>query len=122
MCTSTGRVLAGVVVLVLATGAAPGPSGERSPRDGDSRFGPRVWDVLAQCESGGDWARDSGNGYYGGLQFSVRTWESHGGERFAPLPHLARREGQIAIARAVRDDRGGYGAWPRCSRKLELPR
>lgn len=118
-----GRVLAVAAVLALITGAAPGAApGARPPRDGDNSFGPRVWDVLALCESGGNWASNSGNGYYGGLQFSVTTWESYGGDRYAALPHLAARDDQIAVARAVRDDRGGYRAWPRCARKLGLPR
>ena len=114
---------AGAAALVLVTGAASGPGpGGAAVRDGDGPYGPRVWDVLAACESGGNWASDSGNGYYGGLQFSLATWESHGGEQFAPAPHLARREEQIAVARTVREGRDGYGAWPRCARKLGLPR
>ena len=78
--------------------------------------------MLAQCESGGNWASDTGNGHCGGLQFSLSTWEANGGEQFAPAPQLAAREDQIAVARAVREDRAGYGAWPRCARKLGLPR
>ncbi|MGH3760944.1 transglycosylase family protein [Actinophytocola sp.] len=80
-----------------------------------------VWDQLAECESGGDWAINTGNGYYGGLQFDQSTWLSNGGDQYAPLPHQATREQQIAIATKVRDDRGGYGAWPACSSKLGLP-
>ncbi|WP_343942229.1 transglycosylase family protein, partial [Pseudonocardia zijingensis] len=81
-----------------------------------------VWDRLAQCEATGNWAVNSGNGYYGGLQFDAGTWRAYGGTDYAPLPHQASREEQIAVASRVRDDRGGYGAWPACSRRLGLPR
>ncbi|HET9143065.1 transglycosylase family protein [Actinophytocola sp.] len=80
-----------------------------------------VWDRLAQCEAGGNWAINTGNGYYGGLQFNISTWNSNGGGQYASRPDLATREQQIAIATLVRDRRGGYGAWPACARKLGLP-
>jgi uncharacterized protein YabE (DUF348 family) len=80
-----------------------------------------VWDQLAQCESGGDWAINTGNGYYGGVQFDKSTWDSNGGGVYAAYPHEATREQQIAIATKVRDARGGYSAWPACSAKLGLP-
>jgi hypothetical protein len=81
-----------------------------------------VWDRIAQCEATGNWAIDSGNGYYGGLQFDAGTWRANGGTDYAPLPNQATREQQIAVAEKVRDGRGGgYGAWPACSRKLGLP-
>ncbi len=81
-----------------------------------------VWDRLAQCEATGNWNINTGNGYYGGLQFDRQTWNAYGGDEYADLPHQASREEQIAVASRVRDDRGGYGAWPSCSRKLGLPR
>jgi uncharacterized protein YabE (DUF348 family) len=81
--------------------------------------GNTVWDRLAQCESGGNWATNTGNGYYGGLQFNVGTWRSYGGTGY---PHQASRETQIAIATKVRDASGGYGAWPACAASLGLPR
>ncbi len=81
-----------------------------------------VWDRIAQCEATGNWAVNSGNGYYGGLQFDAGTWRANGGTEYAPLPNQATREEQIAVAQKVRDGRGGgYGAWPACSRKLGLP-
>jgi len=80
--------------------------------------GSTVWDQLAQCESGGNWATNTGNGYYGGLQFSLGTWQGYGGPGY---PHTASRETQIAIATKVRDASGGYGAWPACSQSLGLP-
>jgi resuscitation-promoting factor RpfB len=81
--------------------------------------GSTVWDQLAQCESGGNWATNTGNGYYGGLQFSLSTWQSYGGPGY---PHTASRETQIMIAERVRAaDGGGYSAWPACSQALGLP-
>jgi resuscitation-promoting factor RpfB len=80
--------------------------------------GSTVWDQLAECESGGNWAINTGNGYYGGLQFNLSTWQSYGGTGY---PHQASRETQIAIATKVRDANGGYGAWPACSAELGLP-
>jgi uncharacterized protein YabE (DUF348 family) len=73
--------------------------------------GSSVWDSIAQCESGGNWAADTGNGYYGGLQFNLGTWQAYGG---SGLPSQASRETQIAIAEKVRAASGGYGAWPVC--------
>jgi uncharacterized protein YabE (DUF348 family) len=81
-----------------------------------------VWDQLANCEATGNWAINNGNGYYGGLQFDAGTWRAYGGTDYAPLPHEASREEQIDVASKVRDDRGGYGAWPACASKLGLPR
>jgi uncharacterized protein YabE (DUF348 family) len=81
-----------------------------------------VWDRLAQCEATGNWSINTGNGYYGGLQFDAGTWRAYGGTDYAALPHQASREEQIAVASRVRDDRGGYGAWPACSGRLGLPR
>lgn len=81
--------------------------------------GNSVWDRLAQCESGGDWAIDTGNGFSGGLQFHPGTWRASGGEEFAPLAHQATREQQIAVAERVLDEQG-WGAWPACSRQLGL--
>ena len=81
--------------------------------------GNTVWDALAQCESGGNWAINTGNGYYGGLQFNLGTWQSYGG---TGLPSNASRETQIAVATRLRDASGGYGAWPGCAASLGLPR
>jgi putative cell wall-binding protein len=77
-----------------------------------------TWERLAQCESGGNWAINTGNGYYGGLQFNLETWRSYGGSGY---PHENSREEQIRIATKVRDANGGYGAWPACSQELGLP-
>lgn len=77
------------------------------------------WDRLAQCESGGNWATNTGNGFGGGLQFmhqrSYSTWLSFGGGEFAPHPWEASREQQIVVAEKVLAS-SGWGAWPGCSR------
>jgi resuscitation-promoting factor RpfB len=78
-----------------------------------------VWDRLAKCEAGGNWAINTGNGYYGGLQFNAGTWRANGGQG---LPHENSREQQIAIGEKVVARSGGYGAWPACAAKLGLPR
>ncbi len=78
-----------------------------------------TWNELAQCESGGDWHIDTGNGYYGGLQFSDSTWDGFGGERYASTADDATREQQIVIAEKVLDSQG-WGAWPACSEELGL--
>jgi hypothetical protein len=79
-----------------------------------------VWDALAQCESGGNWAINTGNGYYGGLQFSYSTWLGNGGGDFAEYAHLATREQQILIAENLHARRG-FQPWPACRIKLGLP-
>lgn len=73
------------------------------------------WDAIAACESSGNWAINTGNGYYGGLQFDQSTWERNGGLRYAGRADLATREEQIAIAEVTRA-RQGWGAWPVCGR------
>lgn len=81
-----------------------------------SSSGNSVWDRLAQCESSGNWAMNSGNGFYGGVQFMASTWRAMGG---SGLPHQASRETQIAIAKKLQAQYG-WGQWPACSAKLGL--
>lgn len=78
-----------------------------------------VWDQLAQCESGGNWAINTGNGYHGGLQFSASTWLAYGGGQYAPTADQASREQQIAIASKVQQGQG-WGAWPACTARMGL--
>jgi len=73
-----------------------------------------TWDAISRCEAGGNWAINTGNGYYGGVQFDQNTWERNGGLRYAGRADLATREEQIAIAEVTRA-RQGWGAWPVCS-------
>lgn len=75
-----------------------------------------VWDDLAQCESGGDWSINTGNGYYGGLQFSLSSWRAVGG---SGSPHEHSRAEQIARAEQLLDVQG-WGAWPSCASRLGL--
>src|SRR6476620_1365593 len=75
------------------------------------------WDKVASCESGGNWAINTGNGYQGGLQFSPGTWRSHGGSEFAPSAHMATKDEQIAVAERVLGTQG-RGAWPVCGTGL----
>lgn len=77
------------------------------------------WDALAQCESGGNWSINTGNGYQGGLQFHSQTWNAYGGQQYASRADLATREQQIAVAEKVLASQG-WGAWPACSAKLGL--
>jgi hypothetical protein len=102
----TAAVLAGAALLaplglLAATGnAAAADSG--------------VWDRIAQCESGGNWHINTGNGYYGGLQFAASTWNAYGGTAYAPTADRASRAQQIAVATKVQRAQG-WGAWPTCS-------
>lgn len=95
--------------VVLVGTRAPAPAG--APSAGSS-----VWDRLAQCESNGNWQMNSGNGYYGGLQFHPQTWRSVGG---SGLPHQASKAEQIHRAQILQQ-RSGWGQWPACSRRLGL--
>ncbi|MGV0793593.1 transglycosylase family protein [Mycolicibacterium sp. XJ1819] len=112
----TGRLpVANVVVTparegVLRVGAKPGT--EVPPIANGA-----VWDALARCEAGGNWAINTGNGFYGGVQFDQNTWERNGGLRYAARADLATREEQITIAEVTRA-RQGWGAWPTCSGRI----
>ena len=78
-----------------------------------------VWDRLAQCESGGNWSINTGNGFSGGLQFTKSTWLGYGGGKYAPVAHQATREQQIDIAKKVQAGQG-WGAWPSCTSQLGI--
>lgn len=101
--------------------AAPAskPIARQTAAPAPSVAGGSTWDRLAQCESGGNWAINTGNGYYGGLQFNQGTWASNGGTAYAPSAHLATREQQISIAERVAAGRG-FAPWPACAAKLGL--
>jgi hypothetical protein len=83
--------------------------GSRAPDAPAASSAGSTWDSIAQCESGGDWSINSGNGYYGGLQFLQSTWESAGGLGYAPRADLASREQQIAVASQL-----PRSSWPNC--------
>jgi nucleoid-associated protein YgaU len=104
-----------IAATTLATAAAP-LALAAAPADAATA---RTWDRLAQCESGGNWNINTGNGYYGGLQFSSGTWRAYGGGKYASRANQATRLEQMLIAERVLDGQG-WGAWPACSRKLGL--
>ncbi|MCH9736272.1 MAG: transglycosylase family protein [Actinomycetia bacterium] len=112
----TGRLPVANVVIsparpgVLRVGAKPGT--EVPPVSNGA-----TWDALSRCEAGGNWAINTGNGYFGGVQFDQNTWERSGGLRYAARADLATREEQIAIAEVTRS-RQGWGAWPTCSGRI----
>ncbi|MEH3140374.1 MAG: transglycosylase family protein [Mycobacterium kyogaense] len=112
----TGRMpVANVIVVpardgVLRIGAKPGT--EVPPVSNSAQ-----WDALSRCEAGGNWAINTGNGFFGGVQFDQNTWERNGGLRYAQRADLATREEQIAIAEVTRA-RQGWGAWPVCSGRI----
>jgi hypothetical protein len=74
------------------------------------------WDAVAKCESSGNWAINTGNGFYGGLQFTASTWAAYGGTAYAPQANLASRDAQIAVAERVLASQGP-NAWPVCSQR-----
>ena len=112
----TGRLpVANVVIApardgVLRIGAKPGTEVPAVANGG-------TWDALSRCEAGGNWAINTGNGFFGGVQFDQNTWERSGGLRYAARADLATREEQIAIAEITRA-RQGWGAWPTCSGRI----
>lgn len=112
----TGRLPVANVVIVparngkLRIGAKPGTEVPEVSQG-------ETWDALSRCEAGGNWAINTGNGFYGGVQFDQNTWERNGGLRYAQRADLASREEQIAIAEVTRA-RQGWGAWPTCSGRL----
>jgi resuscitation-promoting factor RpfA len=104
------------VAKIAFTGAVIGGSGlALAGQAGAATDG--EWDQVAHCESGGNWAINTGNGYQGGLQFSPGTWSAHGGGTYAPAANLASKDEQIAIAERVLASQG-RGAWPVCGRGL----
>jgi ABC-type transport system substrate-binding protein len=105
--TLTGAIMAGGIAAGGASLAAP--AANAAP--------PSTWDQVAQCESGGDWHINTGNGYYGGLQFAAQTWSGYGGGEFAATADQAAREQQIQIGERVLAGQGP-GAWPNCGGPL----
>lgn len=108
-----------------AAPAAPAPAPKAAPRVAAKRssvpavvssVSTSVWDRLAACESGGNWSINTGNGFYGGLQFTLSSWRAVGGTGY---PHQASKAEQIARAEMLKA-RQGWGAWPACSAKLGL--
>ena len=103
------RLLQAAIATAVALGA---PIALAGTADASQPTG--KWDKLAQCESGGNWNINTGNGYHGGLQFSQSTWRAHGG---AGSASKASKSQQIAVAEKVLKTQG-WKAWPACSKKL----
>ena len=110
--STTGRKVAGVALAGAATVGA-------GLTQASSASAASVWDRVAHCESTGNWHINTGNGFYGGLQFTQQTWQGFGGGQYASSAHLATREQQIAIAQKVLRVQGP-GAWPHCSVRAGL--
>ncbi|TDB79947.1 transglycosylase family protein [Micromonospora sp. KC721] len=104
-----------IAVGTLAVGAVTGAAAVLAPAAPASAASVN-WDAIAQCESSGNWHINTGNGYYGGLQFSQSTWAGYGGKKYAARADLASRSEQIAIAEKVLKGQG-IGAWPTCGKK-----
>jgi hypothetical protein len=102
-----------VAATTLALGVASVAPGTAHAATGST------WDRLAQCESGGNWSINTGNGFSGGLQFTPSTWRAYGGTAYASSAYRAGRSAQIAVAQRVLASQG-WGAWPACSAKLGL--
>jgi hypothetical protein len=112
--TTTARRITGSVVTAGAAAAMIlSGSGSASAATGSN------WSAVAACESGGNWATNTGNGYYGGLQFTQQTWAAFGGTAHAPSAHQASQAEQIAVAEKVLDAQGA-GAWGSCGAKAGL--
>jgi len=103
-----------IASLVIAAIGGLAPVLASAPADAASYA---TWDRLAHCESGGRWHLNTGNGYYGGLQFSGSTWRAYGGGHFAGRADKASRVQQIRVAERVLHA-AGWGSWPVCSRKI----
>lgn len=99
---------------VLAGAALLAPLGLLAASGNAAAADSGVWDRIAQCESGGNWHINTGNSYYGGLQFSAGTWRAYGGSAYAATADQASRSAQIAVATKVQHAQG-WGAWPVCS-------
>ncbi|MFL0457489.1 transglycosylase family protein [Brachybacterium paraconglomeratum] len=107
--------------VAAATGSAVVVAGLGLVGTESATAGGTVWDDVAQCESGGNWSINTGNGYYGGLQFSSSTWEAFGGGEYASTANQATKSEQIAVAQRTLDQQGP-GAWPTCGKRAGLTR
>ena len=106
----TKTIIAAVAAVSISTGVAATANAEVTHN----------WDAVSECESGNNWSIATGNGYYGGLQFSASTWAGYGGHEFAPNAHQATREQQIIIGELTLASQGP-GAWPACQSRLWEP-
>lgn len=105
--------LCAIAVALAAPSANAAPPGGGGGPGGGQRGGPYDWDSVAACESSGNWHVNTGNGYFGGLQFDAPTWRENGGLAYAPRADLASREEQIDVAQRLAGRRG-LSPWPVC--------
>jgi LysM repeat protein len=119
---ASGKVPAWMARAALAASGAPAPATPVSTPQADpapvqapapSASGGAGWSAIAACESGGNWSADTGNGFYGGLQFTQQTWLAYGGGQYASSANQASESQQIAVAEQVLAGQG-IGAWPVC--------
>ncbi|WP_308107824.1 transglycosylase family protein [Streptomyces antimicrobicus] len=110
LATLTATAAVGSTLLLCAAGTGPASAASVA-----------TWDKVAQCESSGNWSINTGNGYYGGLQFSLSTWRAYGGTQYAAYPHQASKKEQILTAERVLAGQGP-GAWPHCGQVAGLGR
>lgn len=113
-------VLREAVPAVISVGTkAPTTNASNTGAAAPSVAGGSVWDSLAQCESGGNWSINTGNGFSGGLQFHPQTWQAHGGGEYSATAAGASREQQIVVAEKVQASQG-WGAWPACTAQMGI--
>ncbi|MDO5628812.1 MAG: transglycosylase family protein [Mobilicoccus sp.] len=119
--TLAAAVLGGATIIGGSVATAPvAEAATAAPAVSQTRAA-NVWDRVAACESNGNWSINTGNGYYGGLQFSASSWRAAGGTRYANLPHRASKAQQIATAQNLLRMQGP-NAWPTCSKRAGLTR
>ncbi|HEY9305638.1 MAG TPA: transglycosylase family protein [Mycobacterium sp.] len=102
--TAFAAVASTGLIAVLAT----------APATGDAHADSVNWEAIAQCESGGNWAANTGNGHYGGLQISLPTWGGNGGSEWSELPSTASPQQQVSVGQRIMATQGPR-AWPRCA-------
>lgn len=112
--STTGRVVRGAAVSV---GAAAAVAAAFASTNAASASPGHDWSGVAQCESSGNWHINTGNGFYGGLQFTQSTWDAYGGQAYASRADLASESAQVTVAERVLSGQG-IGAWPVCGRYL----
>ena len=111
--------VAPVVVTTTPPATTPSTTAAPAPAARAASVPTGIWDSIAACETNGNWAANTGNGYYGGLQFTIATWLRFGGGAYAHSANLASREQQIAVAQRVVAAQGGsYHDWGACASRL----
>jgi len=121
MTTTARRTARGAAVALTVGGVALAAAVAAAPAQASAPYYYATWDRVAACESGGNWHINTGNGFYGGVQFSSSTWAGYGGHKYASQANLATKAEQIEVARRVLAAQGP-GAWPVCGPRGGLTR